>query len=74
MPFAPKTHLRAVACDLRRVGIPARVSPTNDAVLLLPTLGGEGVAALRLLHPALQNVRIRTSLYPKAKAPQPPKK
>jgi len=67
MPFVSKTFLGAIACDLRKSGIPARVSPKNSAVLILPTLGGEGVAALRLLHPALQKVTIRTSLYPKKK-------
>lgn len=67
MPFASKTFLGAVACDLRRAGIPARVSPKDSAVLLLPTLGGEGVAALRLLRPELQKVTIRTTLYAKTK-------
>lgn len=59
--------LRSTARDLRKAGIPARVSRKDGAVLLLPTLGPDGVIALRLLHPALQTLRIRTRLSPKTK-------
>lgn len=59
-------HLRAVCKDLRAAGIPVTVSNRDGAALLqFPTLGGEDVAALRMLHPILQNVRIRTTLAPK---------
>jgi hypothetical protein len=61
--------LGPVLKDLRRAGISARVSKHDRAVLLLPGLGGEAVAALRLLYPALQSVRVQTSINPK-----PPKK
>lgn len=54
--------LRATIKDLRRVGIPARASRKDGAVLFLPTLGPDAVIALRLLHPALQKLRIQTGL------------
>lgn len=57
--------LGPVLKDLRRAGISARVSKRDGAVLVLPNLGGEAVAALRLLFPALQALRVQTSLNPK---------
>jgi hypothetical protein len=61
--------LRAIRRDLRRAGISSRVSTKDSTVLLLPGLGGEAVAALRLLYPSLQDIRVQTSINPK-----PPKK
>jgi len=57
--------LRTVRLDLRRAGISAHVSKRDSAVLVLPNLGGEAVAALRLLFPALQTVRVQTCINPK---------
>lgn len=65
MPDDTLKFIRSVARDLRKSGIPVRVSRKTGAVLLFPTLGGEGVAALRMLHPALQNLTIRTGIFPK---------
>lgn len=57
--------LRAVARDLRRAGISARVSTKNRTVLFLPKIGPDGVTALRLLHPVLQTIPVQTGLVPK---------
>jgi hypothetical protein len=64
VPVISKDLIRSVARDLRKAGISARASRKNGAVLFLPKIGPDGVAALRMLHPVLQTLPIQTGLVP----------
>lgn len=62
MPKSFATPAARVAAELRAASIPARMRRNNPNVVTIPTYGPDDLIALRMLYPALQNVRVQVGL------------
>ena len=62
MPKPFPTPAARVASELRAAGIPARMRKGHPDVISIRTYGPDDLIALRMIFPAIQNVRVQVGL------------